>query len=48
MSNYYPNKLPFNGEINNKWSVKQKNTFMRGMSFPPHESNLTLINNEGE
>ncbi len=46
--NYYPNKLPLSGEIDNKWSVKQKNTFMKAIFFPPHESNLNLINDEGE
>jgi len=40
---YYPNKLPFDGKIDQKWTVKQKNNFSRAMYFPPHEMSLKLI-----
>ena len=34
---YYPNKLPFNGEIDPCWTQEQKERFVRAMYFPPHE-----------
>jgi methionyl-tRNA formyltransferase len=40
---YYPNSLPFDGRLDDKWSNRQKNLFIRAMYFPPHETFLNLL-----
>lgn len=40
---YYPNRLPFDGRVNEKWTNKRKNLFSRAMYFPPHEKSLKLL-----
>ena len=45
---YYPNRLPFGGVLDEKWSNRQKNLFMRAMYFPPHESYFHLLDESSE
>lgn len=43
---FYPNKLPFGGEINPKWGKDRIERFIRAMYFPPFEPAFLIV--EGE
>ena len=42
---YYPNEIPYNGEIDINWSDEFIERFIRSMNFPPHKPAVLKINN---
>lgn len=42
---YYKREIPYNGIINNEWSKKQKELFVRAMYFPPYPGAILIKNN---
>jgi len=43
---FYYNKLPYDGEINQRWSLSKIERFIRAMYFPPHKP--AFVNIKGE
>ncbi len=39
---YYKRDIPYNGIINDKWSLDQKDRFIRAMYFPPHKPAILI------
>jgi|TARA_B110000196_G_scaffold296779_1_gene287377 methionyl-tRNA formyltransferase len=43
---YYPNKLPLNGELKIEWDEDFALRFIKAMYFPPHRPAFMLLNNK--
>ena len=46
IGNYYPNKLPLNGELQMDWDEDFALRFIKAMYFPPHRPAFMLVNNK--
>ena len=46
IGNYYPNKLPLNGELQMDWDEDFALRFIKAMYFPPHRPAFMLVDNK--
>ena len=47
IGSYYKREIPYNGIIDNNWTLKQKELFVRAMYYPPYPGAI-LIKNESK
>lgn len=41
---YYPNQLPYKGEIDSSWDIATRNRFIRAIYFPPYKPAFEMVN----